>query len=101
MAYTLTLTNTGSVTQSYALGAEAIWEVNLSVTEVVLAPGNSAAILSHVHIPVAATGGDMDSATIVAASNIGPSASASTVLSTHVAYRVFLPILLTSIPPSP
>ena len=91
VAYTLTLVNSGSETQTFTLGAEAAWEVHLSAAEVVLAPGESVTILVHVTIPATARAKDMDSATIIATSSSGSYASANTVLTTRVNHRVFLP----------
>jgi PKD repeat protein len=97
--FTLTLTNTGSLTQTFTLSAETVWDVYLQVTEVVLAPGASETILVHVNIPAAANAGDVDSATIVATSTIGSSVSANVVLTTRVDYRVFSPIIFAGVLP--
>ena len=99
MNYTLTLTNTGSMTQTFILSVEAIWEVQLSMTEIVLAPGSSETLLVYVHIPQAANAGDEDNATIVVTSTTGPAVSANAVLTTRVDYRVFLPTLVSSVLP--
>ncbi len=96
ITYTLHLTNTGSITDTYNLtfsGNE--WDIDLPVTKATLAPGEQTDLLVHVLIPVEAANGEMDIVVITATSQGNPDLSASSTLTTTALwYRTLLPLVM-------
>jgi subtilisin family serine protease len=81
--YTLHLTNTGTLTDTYdltAVGNE--WEVILPVTQTTLAPGEETDLLVNVLIPAGAAYNEMDNVVITATSQGDPGQSDSSTLTT-------------------
>jgi archaellum component FlaG (FlaF/FlaG flagellin family) len=92
--YTLQLTNTGDVTDTFTLAAgEAGWTVTLPLTETTLAPGEGIAVNVLVAIPADAPDGGMDTVIITATSQGDPLAFASSTLTTAVWRRTYLPLI--------
>jgi hypothetical protein len=96
ITYTLHLTNTGTITDTYNLtfsGNE--WDVSLPVTQTTLAAGEESDLLVHVLIPVEAANGEMDIVVITATSQGNPDLSASSTLTTTAFwFRTLLPLIL-------
>ncbi len=81
--YTLRLTNTGNLSDSFALGAAgAAWTTTLPSQAGPLPPGVGEALLVMVRIPAAARDGERDMVTVTAVSSEEPSSSASSLLTT-------------------
>jgi uncharacterized membrane protein len=80
--YTLQLTNTGSITDTFDLTYEGLWEVTIPVTTFVLAAGEGADVVVQVTIPADAMGGDSDMATVTATSGEDETVSDSSELTT-------------------
>ncbi len=94
VTYTLQLTNTGDVTDTFTLAAgEAGWTVTLPVTETTLTFGEGTAVIVHVAIPAGAPDGDMDIVIITATSQGDPLVFASSTLTTAVWRRTYLPLI--------
>jgi uncharacterized membrane protein len=94
--YNLTLTNTGSLTDTIELTTGTTsWAVDLPVTTFELGPGESAQVTVEVTIPSDATGGESEPVTVTATSSSDPSETDSAVLTTTVdEFRVYLPLIL-------
>ncbi|MBK8988770.1 MAG: proprotein convertase P-domain-containing protein [Chloroflexi bacterium] len=82
VTYTLTLTNTGSVTDTFDLSATGVWTATLSDASVTLAPNASTTFDVTVVVPAGAADGDDDAATVTAVSQTDASATASATLTT-------------------
>lgn len=82
VTYTLPITNTGDVTDTFDLAAAGVWTTTLSASSVTLAAGESADISVWVEIPGSAAGGDNDTATVTATSQGDGSVSDSADLTT-------------------
>jgi PKD repeat protein len=81
--YELTLTNLGTVEDTYQLFITgAVWEVSLSHTQVPLAAGDSVEVAVQVTVPGDAGDGDVDSALVTAASTGSPGLAAEALLTT-------------------
>jgi uncharacterized membrane protein len=93
--YTLTLTNTGNIPNTFALsGSGNVWTTILSDSSVMLDPGESAEFTVMVTVPPDANGGDTDIVTITAIGAGG--ATDSSVLTTEAIiedYLIYMPIL--------
>lgn len=95
--YTLTLTNTGNITDSFALSSSDLWGGSLSVSQTgSLAPGQITTFTFMVSIPLTATNGLSDTATVTAVSQfdtaVQNSLSLTTVAQTIQEWVIFLPI---------
>jgi subtilisin-like proprotein convertase family protein len=95
VVYVLTLTNTGSLPDTFDLsGIGNLWDVTLSATVVALGPGETAQVTVTVTIPSDAGKGDQDSITVTAASQGSPGLSAQVTLTTTADFlRLYLPIV--------
>ena len=94
ITYTLQLSNTGEVTDTFTLSAgESQWTVTLSLTETTLAAGGAAEITVLVAVPGGALEGAMDQVLIIATSQGDPGVSAGSTLTTTVWWRSYLPIV--------
>jgi hypothetical protein len=97
LIYTLTISNTGNVTDTFALGISGeTWMTMLETSLVELAAENSMSVEVNVTVPAGANDGDMDTATITATSTTDGTATDSLVLtSTAVVedYLVHLPMI--------
>ena len=97
LIFTLTIQNPGLGADTYNLSLSGnTWPTALSTTSVgPLAPGESQSVTLTVIIPAGASDGDMDSATVTAASMLDPLVSDSAVVATTaVVKRVYLPVIL-------
>ncbi|MGC9399509.1 MAG: M14 family zinc carboxypeptidase [Anaerolineae bacterium] len=101
VTYTVTLTNTGQVSDIFDVTlAGNVWPTEVvSDTVGPLAPGASASLTLTVTIPVDAGDGDSDTVTVTAALQDDPQESASVTLTT-TAYvrRIYLPLVLRTAP---
>jgi uncharacterized membrane protein len=97
LTYTLVVSNTGNVTDTYALGVSGeTWLTMLETSLVEVAAGGSMPVEVYVTVPAGANDGDMDMATITATTTSDGTASDSLVLtSTAVVegYLNYLPII--------
>ncbi len=83
ITYTLHLTNTGTTTDTFDLTATGnVWNVQLPVTQTMLAAGATATAFIQVTVPANALGGDMDEVVVTATSQSDPFQSASSILTT-------------------
>jgi uncharacterized membrane protein len=85
VTYTVWLTNTGNVTDSYDIMADGVWTTAVSTSTITLAPGEGAPIWLWAEVPADALYGEMDTAVLTATSNTDPSATASVSLTTSAA----------------
>ena len=94
--YTLTLTNTGNVTDIILLTLSGNnWDVFLSETSFLLDPGASAEFTVQVEIPADAPGGSSDSLNVTATSSGDGSVTATAVLTTSIKMRfIYMPIVV-------
>jgi subtilisin family serine protease len=95
--YTLTVTNTGDLTDTFSITATAVWDVQLPVTGFTLGPGESAPLTVNVDIPADAANGDSDVATVTVMSETDPSSMAESELTTTAVIserKVFLPLVM-------
>ncbi|MCP4358514.1 MAG: hypothetical protein GY796_10905 [Chloroflexi bacterium] len=92
VTYTLNLTNSGNVTDTYDLTLNGNgWVTTPSDSSVMLTPGSSVAVTVQVDIPGGANAGDMDSVTVTATSQADVSVTASaTLTTTATSYAVAL-----------
>ena len=92
VAYTVMVTNTGTVTDTFALVASGnSWPTSVQ-TSVTLGPGEGTAVTVEVAIPATAAEGDTDAATITATSQMNGAVAHRASLLTQVALRdTFLP----------
>jgi predicted outer membrane repeat protein len=94
VTYTLHITNTGDTPVDFAITSTSTWSVAVP-SSIVIAPGGSAQVEAQVTIPASATDGESDAATITVTAKDYPSASAqSTLTTTAVQPRVYLPIVI-------
>jgi uncharacterized protein len=93
--YTLTLTNTGNITDTYSLAyAGGEWDITLPITWTALSPGESIDVAVQVLIPASVEDGDADSGTIVVTSKSDPTVSGSVEITTQAVWRkVFMPLI--------
>lgn len=95
VTYTVSVTNTSDVNSSVNLTITGTWDTALSESFLVLDAGESTTVLVWVHIPLTATAGISDTATLTAVVGVGRQARAltdTTHLVTSVAgYDVYLP----------
>ncbi|MCB9134574.1 MAG: proprotein convertase P-domain-containing protein [Anaerolineales bacterium] len=82
VTYVVTITNTGSTTDTFDLSAAGIWTADLSVASVTLAAGDSATFTVDVTIPGGAADGDSDDTVVTATSQSDASATDSATLTT-------------------
>ncbi|MBE0411703.1 MAG: hypothetical protein IBX69_18405, partial [Anaerolineales bacterium] len=81
--YTLTLTNTGNVSDTFEVTFEGnLWDVHLPETSFMLEPDESADVIVHVTVPADAMASDFDVVMITATSAGDPELSAASVLTT-------------------
>jgi hypothetical protein len=100
VSYTLSITNSGQVTDSFDLAAAGqSWTTNLSASLVNLGPSASADVTVTVSIPIGAADQDTDMVTITATSQGDSSkedTAVFTTISTGQTAEVYLPVILTS-----
>jgi hypothetical protein len=97
VTYTLQITNTGNVEDTFDLTASGSWAATLSDTSVTLGAGESATVTVSVTIPPGTADGDSDVTTVTATSTNDPSVSDSVTLTTTAEvgmYYLYLPIIL-------
>ncbi|MCB9135042.1 MAG: hypothetical protein H6636_06425 [Anaerolineales bacterium] len=88
VSYVVTITNTGDITDTFDLTADALWTTTLSDASVTLAAGETTTFSVDVDIPADALVGDSDEATITATSQ-GDGTSADTTLLTTSAEAMY------------
>ncbi len=93
--YTLQVTNTSDVTDTYGVSFSGnVWDVHLVQTSLELAPGESAELGVHVMIPADAEEGDLDLATIQVSGTGGQTASSELTTTAVISGRtIFLPVI--------
>lgn len=95
VTYTLAMTNTGQVTDTFSLNLSgSLWTVEAPAAPGPLGPGESAVLSFIVHVPVNALGGASDELTVTLASSGDPSVTMVAVFTTTAYHRSFLPVLL-------
>ena len=100
VVYTLTITNTGNVVDTFDLSATGVWAAVLSQTSITLAPGASATFTVEVSIPGDALDGDVDVTTVTATSQTdGTAADSATLTTTAIVIEpegnfIYLPIVV-------
>ena len=100
--YTLTLTNTGNVVDTFDLLASGIWTTTVSAQVVTLMAGGRQAVTITVSIPPGAADLETDTVTITATSQGDGSKNDTAVLttvSTGPLARIYLPIVVLNLPP--
>ncbi|MBK8984857.1 MAG: choice-of-anchor B family protein [Chloroflexi bacterium] len=94
ITYTLRLTNTGNITDTFSLTADADWLTAVAPTTATLAANTATDVLLTVHVPLTATLGLTDTAVFQATSTQEPAATADwSITTTAVPYTLFLPII--------
>ena len=96
VTYTLWITNTGNVEDTFNLTAAGIWAADLSAPSITLASGASGWVTATVAIPGDADDGDMDTTTFTATSQSDAAATASVDLTTTAVistYHLYLPYI--------
>jgi subtilisin-like proprotein convertase family protein len=102
VVYTLTVTNTGNIVDTFDLSASGVWTATLSASSVTLGAGESASFTVEVAVPAGVLDGEMDVTTVTATSQNDAAATDSADLTTTAVvpepdtYQLFLPILLKS-----
>lgn len=97
VTYTVTVTNTGNVTDIFNLSASGTWDATLSQTSVTLDAGASTTFTVEVAIPTNISNGTVDVTTVTATSQTDSDATVSTELSTTAisdVYYLFLPLTI-------
>jgi len=101
VTYTVNVSNTGSVTDSFSLSATGnLWPTNLSAASITLGAGQSGSVMVSVEIPAGAADGAMDTVTITAVSDGDGSTTDSVDLTTTAVVPpppgsfIYLPIIL-------
>jgi hypothetical protein len=69
VTWTLSITNTGDMTDTFTLEATSMWTTTLAEDSVILDAGASSMVWAWVYIPASASDGEMDMATVTATSN--------------------------------
>lgn len=92
--HTVTVTNSGSVTQTFELAATSLWPAALAQPAVTLAPGESADVTVLVSIPAAAPVGSQAVTTVTAVAASSPGIGALVELTTIVSgrHQLYLPV---------
>jgi len=95
VTYTVMVTNTGEFTDTFTLSASGnAWMTDLSTNELILGVGQSGNVLVSVMVPLSATDGEDDDATITATSQLDNLATASLLLvTTAKEYFIYLPVI--------
>jgi uncharacterized membrane protein len=100
VTYTLTVTNTGNLPDTFGLTVEGnVWTTTLSEPSVTLAAGASTTVEVYVTIPADAADGATDEVTVTATSQGDPDVSASATLTTTSVvpepetFELYLPII--------
>lgn len=96
VTYTLTLTNSGDVADTFSLAAStSTFATTLSTSSVALAAGASTTVEVYVTIPAGAADGDDDMVTITATSQGDPGESAASTLTTTVEWlKLYMPVIM-------
>ncbi|MDX1409402.1 MAG: hypothetical protein R3330_14745, partial [Saprospiraceae bacterium] len=85
VTYTLYITNTGNVVDTFTLSATGnVWTTTLSTSDIMLGSGVKATFSAVVHLPSGALGTDSDSATVAATSHTNNNQQDTTMLTTTV-----------------
>lgn len=82
MTYTLSVTNTGNVTDTINIVATGVWTTTYSPLTVTLAPGDTDTLWVWVSVPASATPGDSDTAIVTATSDTDAQATDSAWITT-------------------
>ncbi|MBK6326803.1 MAG: hypothetical protein IPF56_12860 [Chloroflexi bacterium] len=102
VTYTLTLSNTGVLSDVYDITASSVWGIALPTTTYSLTNGTSAPVMVAVTVPMGTMEGDADTAVITATSRTDSLVNAAVLLTTTVEYnRYFFPMVYKSVPPPP
>ncbi len=101
VTYTVHLTNTGNVTDSFTITTTGnSWMTQLSTGSVTLGPGDSGEVMVMVHIPAGAANNDTDTVTVTATSDGDGTTTGSVDLTTTAVVEgtpetfIYLPIIL-------
>ncbi|MCP4359640.1 MAG: hypothetical protein GY796_16660 [Chloroflexi bacterium] len=99
VTYTLHITNSGSLTDTFDLTASGVWTPTLSTHSITLTSGASTTMTVVIPIPGSATNGDSNQAIITATSTLDPLASDSVTLTTTAQAQVsmtyiYLPVIM-------
>jgi subtilisin family serine protease len=92
ITYTLRLTNTGSLADSFNLSlSESQWQTALSQTNVSLDSGQATDVIVTISVPATAADGAMDNVTVTATAVGSSQTGSATLTGTAMWYRLFLP----------
>jgi hypothetical protein len=95
--YTVTITNTGNVADTFDLTAAGVWAATLSDATIMLGAGESTTFTVSVAVPGSAGEGDMDVTTVTATSQSDASATDATMLTTTATVPIkyiYLPLIM-------
>jgi hypothetical protein len=101
ITYTLMVTNTGNITDTFNVAVSGnTWTTNAPATVGPVAAGASATFQVTVTVPTGVTGADSDTATVTVTSQGDNSKTAQATLTTRrVLYRLFLPVVMRNYSP--
>ncbi len=97
VTYTLRLTNTGNAQDIFSLAYSGnVWDVSLPVTQTVLEAGEGVDVIVHVTIPLTATNGmtDMASVTVTGTGCSNSSNLTTTAITEVEMYYIYLPLIM-------
>ncbi len=95
--YTLSITNTGNVADTFDLSATGAWAATPSLSSISLDAGASGSFTVSVVVPLGVADGDMDVTTVTATSQTQPAATDSAALTTTAQVdlvKLYLPLIL-------
>ena len=102
VSYTLTLSNTGTLSDVYNLTFSSDWAISVPTTSFSLAGGASSPVAVGIAIPLGATEGDSDTAVITATSQTDALVMASVLLTTTTELqRTYFPVIAKPFPAPP
>lgn len=95
--YTVWITNTGNVTDTFDVTAAGVWTATPSSSSVTLGAGEGTSVMVMVDISAAAADGETDTTTVTATSQMEPTATDSVDLTTTAVvddYLIYLPVIM-------
>ena len=94
VTYTLGVTNTGSVVDTFEVAVTGTWTATASIMDVLLDPGATTTFDVYVSIPSEASSSDSDIAIVTVTSQAVPAVSKDALLTTHVGeFTIYLPLI--------
>ncbi len=97
VSYTFAITNTGDITDTFALDVSGVWTATLSETSVALGVGENAAFKLWVTVPKSAEEGDLDTITVTATSAFDPAISdIADAVTIALYHKIYMPLAIRS-----